>query len=169
MTRSSAVAGGKKAKSNGKRFEDMIEVACDLYTQKGIARISKTPEPMKIIGKQTRGGFPAVFVKQAQPDFQGTLKGGTSIMFEAKHTASTNIRFDRLTNEQVKEFQWHDELGGICFIFITFNFDSYYTVMWKDWLELKRRTNKLSANKKDLEPYKIDFSNDLDFLKGVRL
>lgn len=162
-----SVAGGKRAKSNGKRFESMIEKACQRYTDLGIARISKTPEPMKVIGKRTRGGFPAIFEKQAQPDFQGTLKGGQSIMFEAKHTDSTNIRFDRLTDEQIKEFIWHSHLGAICFVFVTFRFESYYVIMWKDWMDMQHRLNKRSVNEKDLQAYKIDFNKDYDFLKGI--
>lgn len=77
---------GKQARAAGNYFENMISASCEYYRDRGIAKIEKTPEPMKPLGaKNRKGQFLACYTKQAQPDYGGTLKGGQSIYFEAKH------------------------------------------------------------------------------------
>ena len=78
---------GKQARVAGGYFENIISASCDYYLSRGLAKIEKTPEPMKPLGaKNRKGQFLACYTKQAQPDYGGTLKGGRSIYFEAKHT-----------------------------------------------------------------------------------
>ena len=67
---------GKQARLAGGYFEAMIEGSCAYYRDRGLAKIEKTPEPMKPLGpKNQRGQFLACYTKQAQPDYGGTLKG----------------------------------------------------------------------------------------------
>ncbi len=89
---------GKQARVAGGYFEAMISGSCDYYLDRGLAKIEKTPEPMKPLGaKNRKGQFLACYTKQAQPDYGGTLKGGRSIYFEAKHTDDERIEQRRLT------------------------------------------------------------------------
>lgn len=151
---------GRRAKAVGAQFEKAIERSCIRYRSKGIAHIQKTPEPFKIVG--VKGKYTYGFIeKQAQPDFTGTLKNGQSIVFEAKHTNTTHIRFDRLSFQQEKELAVHDDLGALVFILITFGFKTFYAVPWIDWKELKETVNKKSVNEKDLEQYKVPMKNGL--------
>ena len=85
---------GKRSHATGTAFEQIINRACQYYKDLGIAVIEKTPEPMKVLGPldKKHSKFIAVFVKQAQPDYKGTLCDGTSIIFEAKHTDSDRDR-----------------------------------------------------------------------------
>lgn len=41
-----AVMSGRRSKAAGEYWENMIEAACQHYRLKGIAEITKTPEPM---------------------------------------------------------------------------------------------------------------------------
>lgn len=83
---------GKQARVAGGYFENIISASCDYYLSRGLAKIEKTPEPMKPLGaKNRKGQFLACYTKQAQPDYGGTLKGGRSIYFEAKHTDDERI------------------------------------------------------------------------------
>lgn len=92
---------GKQARVAGGYFENIISASCDYYLSRGLAKIEKTPEPMKPLGaKNRKGQFLACYTKQAQPDYGGTLKGGRSIYFEAKHTDDERIEQRRLTQEQ---------------------------------------------------------------------
>ncbi len=89
---------GKQARVAGGYFENIISASCDYYLSRGLAKIEKTPEPMKPLGaKNRKGQFLACYTKQAQPDYGGTLKGGRSIYFEAKHTDDERIEQRRLT------------------------------------------------------------------------
>ena len=74
---------GAVSRAQGAQFEKSIADACDLYREKGMADIEKTPEPMHPIKRLAGGRFVAIFEKQAQPDYKGTLAGGQAVMFEA--------------------------------------------------------------------------------------
>ena len=157
---------GRKAKSNGARFELVIEHACSVYAHKGIAMIEKTPEPLKMIRAGRGSEVVAVFEKKAQPDFQGTLQGGRSIVFEAKHTNDTNIKFDRITPTQHKYLAKHDALGAMVYIIISFSFKRFFLVPYIAWVDMEEALNKKSVNAQDLEEYEIDLERGfLNFLK----
>ena len=156
---------GYKSKYNGARFELIIEHACSVYAHKGIAMIEKTPEPLKMIRAGRGNEVVAVFEKKAQPDFQGTLQGGRSIVFEAKHTNGTNIEFDRITPTQHKYLAKHDALGARVYIIISFSFKRFFLVPYFNWTGLEEVLNKKSANLQDLKKYEIDLERGfLDFL-----
>ena len=70
--------------NRGHDFEEAIRQACLLYANQGRAKVEKTPEPFRVLEKREGGIFVGRFTAHAQPDFQGTLDGGRSIIFEAK-------------------------------------------------------------------------------------
>ena len=101
--------------AQGQHFEREILAGCRMYEQKGIATVDKTPEPFRVTSKNHRTGeFTGRFSTHAQPDFQGTLYGGRSIMFEAKRTGKDRITRNVLTDTQmdVLEKRNHYGLGG---------------------------------------------------------
>ena len=68
-------AQGKINRELGKQFEEEVQTICEIYEMNNLARIEKTPEPMKILKYIEDGRFEAVFEKAAQPDFKGIIKG----------------------------------------------------------------------------------------------
>ena len=92
--------------AQGHSFEDYIKSACVLYSQQGRAEIEKTPEPFRVTAKNRKDGtFSGRFTAHAQPDFQGTLDGGRSIVFEAKYTTTDRLKKEAVTEEQAKRLQ----------------------------------------------------------------
>ena len=89
----------------GAQFEDLIRAACDYYRGRGVADIEKTPEEMKPIKNMGKGHFVAVYVKKAQADFRGFLRGGLAVNFEAKHTDTPRMEQDRVTPEQADRLE----------------------------------------------------------------
>lgn len=88
--------------AQGQHFEREILAGCRMYESHGIASIDKTPEPFRVTSKNHRTGeFTGRFSTHAQPDFQGTLYGGRSIMFEAKRTSKDRITRNVLTDTQM--------------------------------------------------------------------
>lgn len=166
MNRMSRI-GGAKAHRNGETFEAIIDRACVLYEQAGVAKIEKTPEPMKPLRRLKLGQFVACFTKSAQPDYKGTLRGGRAVCFEAKHAASGRIEQQRVTPEQAEALDKHDELGAVCFVLVSFRFDNFYRVPWHVWRDMPDHFGKVSANEKDLEPFRINILRFLDNLEGV--
>jgi len=159
---------GLKAKRNGDRFELLLDRTCVHYALQGKAYIQKTPEPMRVIApiSRSKGQYKAIFTKKAQPDYTGTLKDGRSIVFEAKNTDSTNLAFDRLSPAQEKDLAYHDHLGAVALIVISFSLKRFYAVPWTDWKYLKDNSGKKSVNEKDLAEYGIEIKGGLlDLLK----
>ena len=56
---------GRKSRAYGEHFEKMILASCDHYLAAQIAKIEKTPEPMKIIKPFGTGQFIACFASKA--------------------------------------------------------------------------------------------------------
>lgn len=80
--------------AQGHFFEQAIKAACALYASRGRATVDKTPEPFRVLEKSRDGIFKGRFTARAQPDFQGTLAGGRSIVFEAKYTTTDRLKWD---------------------------------------------------------------------------
>lgn len=161
-------ARGYKAKKLGQNFENLIERSCRYYAHKKIALIEKTPEPLKMVRAGRGREVVAVFEKKGQPDFKGTLKGGRSIVFEAKHTSANLIKLDRVERHQMDNLSSHNQLGAECFILISFQLKSFYRVPIADWEALPDKLSKKSANEKDLEEYKVEINKGvIDFLGEV--
>lgn len=98
-------AAGRRSRQLGDIFEQWILRGCDWYWDKEIAYIEKTPEPMrpiKVYGDRRKGQFIAIYTKQAQPDFKGTLYDGSTIIFDAKSTSQDILQQSAVTDEQRK-------------------------------------------------------------------
>lgn len=156
---------GYKSKRNGQRFEELIELSCNMYKRENKAFIQKTPENTRFLRPLKGGKFVAVHDKKSQPDFKGLLKGGQAVVFEAKHTDGTNIRFDRLQIHQKKHLVACKQLGAEAFLLISFDITSkdkrVYKVPIKDWLLLENKLDKKSVNEDDLKNYRVLVQNDM--------
>ena len=154
---------GKINKAQGDHFENIVTASCYYYEAHNIAMIEKTPEPFKIIGKETeRTGkqiFKGVFKKKGQPDFKGTLNNGQAICFEAKHTDADTIEQNRVTEEQARCLSIHAKLGAIVFIIVSLNMQNFYCVPWRIWQDMKELFGRKYMNKAELAPYKLPFQN----------
>lgn len=142
-------------KALGKRFEEKISESLRYYELGGYVAIEKTPEPMQLVKDLGAGRFIAQFTKDAQPDFKGTLRGGRSVVFEAKHTTSDRITADRVTDEQARRLDKHSAMGAICFVVVGFNMTDFFRVPWEDWKNFKALFGHKYATPAELEPYRI--------------
>ena len=121
-------------------FEQLIEQSCRLYAEEGAALIEKTPEPMRVIrSMKDNAHFVCIFEKKAQPDFKGTVKGGQSVVFEAKYTDAGRIEQSAVTDMQANCFDRHMALGAKCFVLVSFSFESFCAVPWEIWRDMKER------------------------------
>ncbi len=150
--------------AKGQQFEKDIEAACLFYAQKGIAVIHKTPEPFRVSKKNPDGTFSGRFTNQhAQPDFQGTLAGGRSIVFEAKYTTTDKLHQNILTETQSQMLEEHSALGaraGVC----TGIKDRFYFVPWEVWQNMKTIFGRKYVTANDLAPYRVKYIGAVLFL-----
>ena len=117
--------------------------------------IDKTPEPVKIIQRLEGGRFKAVYDKKAQPDYKGTLKGGRSVMFEAKYTSSDRITADRVTEAQWKYLDQAAALGAWCYILAGFSSGNVYKIPWEVWAKMKDFFGRKYVTENDLKQYLV--------------
>ena len=149
---------GKVSRAKGQAFEERLDTACEYYTDKGFANIEKTPEPMRVIkpyGDRRFGQFIAVYTKKAQPDYKGTLKGGRSIMFEAKYTDSDRITKDRVSKEQTDYMDSQHALGARCYVIIGYKSGEAYRIPWDVWQRMKEIYGRKYLKETDVQQYKI--------------
>ncbi len=147
----------------------MISASCEYYRDRGLAKIEKTPEPMKPLGaKNRKGQFLACYTKQAQPDYGGTLKGGQSIYFEAKHTDDDRIEQRRLTQEQQDDLEAHHKLGAVAFVLVSFSLCDFYRVPWPVWRDMAETYGRKYVKQVELAPYEVPATAGyIKFLHGI--
>lgn len=162
---------GRQSRIVGDHFENMIAASLRWYEDKGVACIEKTPEPMKPLRAPNRQGqFLACYVKAGQPDFKGTLTGGRSVVFEAKHTDSDRIEYGRLTDEQVEKLSTHHKLGAAAFVLVSFGLQDFYRIPWEVWRDMKAIYGRKHIKQPELEPYRVQYiAGVLKLLEGVDL
>ena len=160
---------GKQARVAGGYFENIISASCDYYLSRGLAKIEKTPEPMKPLGaKNRKGQFLACYTKQAQPDYGGTLKGGRSIYFEAKHTDDERIEQRRLTQEQQDDLEAHHKLGAIAFVLVSVSLMDFYRVPWPVWRDMAEIYGRKYMTHAELSRYEVPATAGfIKFLHGI--
>lgn len=135
----------------GKNFEDQIESICDVYKLNKLAIIEKTPEPMKVLRHIENGLFETVFTKSAQPDFKGTLKGGQTVVFDAKFTEADKITFQALSDYQREALTNYRSLGAIAFVLVGFFDGSIYRVDIETWNNMKDIFGHKHIKKEELD------------------
>ena len=162
---------GAQNRAAGEHFEKTIEASLVWYKLRGDAEIEKTPEPMKPLGRPNKKGhFPACYVKAAQPDFKGTLAGGRSVVFEAKHTVADKIDQKVVTEDQWDRLNSHYRLGAVAFVVVGLGFEDFYRVPWKVWRDMKEIYGHKHMKRDELEPFRIKYiAGVLKLLEGVPL
>ena len=163
---------GLQSRANGEYFERMILAASRFYEERGFAVVDKTPEAFKVLKPldRKRGQFICCFTKQAQPDFKGSLMDSTMILFDAKHTDKDQISRNVVTEEQEQCFERYMKMGAMCFLVISLEFEEFYRVPWVVFRDMKKIYGHKYMNRKELEPYKINYSNGVvKYLDGITL
>lgn len=145
---------GARSKATGGHFEMGLDNIFRILRELNIAHVQKTPEPMRVVQRTSKPGiFAAVFTQAAQPDYQGTLNGGQSVVLEAKFTDSDRITQDRISDMQAAELDKHESMGAIAAVLVCFSFDAYGLIPWQDWKNLKAILRRKYVKADDLEPH----------------
>ena len=153
---------GARSRVAGNAFEDMIEASCKWYEMHGMLKATKTPEPMKPLGKpNAKGQFLACYTKKAQVDFSGTMIGGRSVRFEAKETETDRIERSRVSDKQMDDLRAHQSIGALCFVLLCYGFHSFYRVPWGVWENMKQIYGRQYVTEADLKQYRIPFTSGI--------
>lgn len=149
--------------AQGHIFESNIEAACNFYKIHGRAKIEKIPEPFRVTRTGRDGTFSGRFIASAEPDFQGTLKNGRSIVFEAKYTRTEKMQRNVLTQDQMEALEAHYILQAVAAVCIGIQ-DNFYFIPWETWRDMKTIYGRQYVTPKDIEEYRVKFTGAVMFL-----
>lgn len=138
-------------------------MGCDFYRRKGIADISKVDEPFRVIQLYKAGQFKGQFTANANPDFEGTLKGGRSICFEAKYTSTDRLRQNIISNKQWEVLDLKHKLGGLVGVCGAIQ-NNFYFIPWEVWANMKSLYGRKYVKSEDIREYQVPFRQGLMFL-----
>ena len=96
----------------------------------------------------------AIFEKQAQPDYKGTLAGGQAVVFEAKSTATDRITQDRVTEDQAERLTRCVKLGGMAFVLCQFASGQVYKLPWSIWENMQQQIGVKYITEESAAPYR---------------
>lgn len=146
---------GVISKAKGKQFEQRLEISFAYYREKGFAIVEKTPEPMRPTKSLGGGKFVAYFEKKAQPDYKGTIKGGRTVLFEAKYTSAGRMEQSRVSKGQAEYMDQHQLLGARCFVVAGFDSGDVYCIPWEVWANMKEHFGRKYVTEADLQKYHV--------------
>ena len=141
---------GEISKAIGYKFEERLDSAFAYYKAHGFAIIEKTPEPMRPIQNLGNGKFVAFFEKKAQPDYKGTIKGGRTVMFEAKFTSTGKMEQSRVLQGQADYLEGHQKLGARCYVIAGFGSGAVYRFPWNIWQDMKKHFGRKYVTEADV-------------------
>lgn len=154
---------GMRNNAQGHIFEDSLKQACEYYKQTGRADIDKTPEPFRVMKKSQNGIFTGRFIDRAQPDYQGTLAGGRSIIFEAKYTTTDRIERRALTDKQMETLESHYKMGASALVVFGIK-DKFYAIPWEYWRDMKLHFGRQYLTQREAAHWKVRFNGAVLFL-----
>jgi recombination protein U len=149
--------------AQGHYLEGYLKAACEYYKQWKIAEVEQTPEPFRTTKTNRDGTFTGRFTSKAQPDFIGTLKGGKTIVFEAKYTSTDRIKQCVVTDTQEESLRNHHEMGAYAGVVAGVK-EIIAFVPWEVWETMKERYGRKHMTEADLEPYRVKFNGSALFL-----
>nr|DAU70918.1 MAG TPA: recombination protein [Caudoviricetes sp.] len=155
-----------KSNAQGHIFEQSIERACTIYRDRNIAHIIKVPEPFRVMKKLQNGIFQGRFTARAEPDFQGTLSSGQSIVFEAKHTMQDKMLQSVLTDVQIHSLLTHESLGAKAGVCISIQ-DEFFFIPIRIWANMKELYGRKYIRADDIQEYKVKFNGAVMFLDYI--
>lgn len=150
--------------AQGQHFEREILAGCGRYKDLGLAVIDKTPEPFRVMKKNPNGVFTGRFTALAQPDFQGTLKNGRSIVFEAKMTLKDRIQRNVLTDTQMQALEAHEGLGAFAAVCVSISY-GFFFIPWEVWRDMKDIYGRLYVTPEQIAEYEVKFDGAVRFLE----
>ena len=153
---------GRRSRAKGKAFEELLDRTFAYYSSKGFAQIDKTPEPMKPIQRLDNVRFIACYEKKAQADYKGTIKGGRSVIYEAKYTEQDRLLQNAVDENESKYMEIHQSLGARCFVICGFSTGNVYRVPWGVWSNMKRIYGHKYVTEEGIKQYQVQKSwNDM--------
>lgn len=143
---------GHRNQENGAAFEKMLSQMFQTMEMMQLAKISKVPEPLRVLGPAEKGVWRAIFIRTAvMVDYQGTLIGGRAVYLEAKHTRAEKMEQDRVAERQAEALDKYAALGASCGVLVSFGAKCCGVVPWAAWRAMKEIFGRKYLRAEDVE------------------
>lgn len=162
MNKSEWQKAGRRSNRKGKAFEAVLDKTFAYYSEKGFAKVEKNQEPVRILRSLGNGSFIACFTKKAQADYKGTIKGGRTVIFEAKYTEQDRLLQNAVDENESEYMEIHENLGARCFVICGFASGNVYRIPWGVWRNMKRIYGHKYVTEEEIKQYQVQKSwNDM--------
>lgn len=162
---------GRVNRAQGAYFEKLIDCSLAQYAKDGKAFVTKTPEPMRVIGRMPGGRFVACFAHKAEPDYKGCIPpNGREVIFDAKFTGGDKIEQSRITEAQAKVLTEHRKSGALCFVLVGFAAQGQlqvYRIGWFEWQKMAEIFGRKHIKLSDLEERRQKFGCAMEDKLGI--
>lgn len=108
---------GRKSQTVGARFESHVKAENDVLRRRGQADIRRVKPPVNVLGVN-RGKLTCVYSREPSVDFQGTLKGGQAVYFDAKSVQGDRFDFSNVEDSQLGFLAVGAALGACAFLLV---------------------------------------------------
>lgn len=149
---------GHRNQENGAAFEKMLSQMFHILEELKLAKVSKIPEPLRVLGPLEKGIWRAIYIRAAAAvDYRGTLIGGRAVYLEAKYTRAEKMEQDRVAERQAEAMDRYAALGASCGVIVSFGSRYNGVVPWAAWREMKEVFGRKYIRAEDLERMKWTF------------
>lgn len=155
----------KQNNAQGSAFEKMILAGCATYKKRGRALIEKTPEPCKVIRKETGGRAIVQFQKRnkAQCDFKGVLNDGRAIIFESKATTDNKMSQERLSSTQFEQLAEYEKMGAVAGVCVLINKTAAF-IPFSIWANMKTIYGRKYITEEEALVFQVETPAAIQFL-----
>lgn len=151
--------------NRGMDLENLINIANDYYLENNLAVIYKKPTPIQVnkYDYNTKRIMDAFYKSPSTLDYNGIYKG-KYVEFDAKNTEKSSLPLSNIANHQIKHIKRIINHGGIAFLLIMIQ-NNTYVLDGKDLLNYINSTTRKSIPFDYINKYgiKVEYS----YFKGV--
>lgn len=144
---------GRRNTRAGAYFEKQLRETFATLETWGMCALSKAPTPLKIISRAEEGVFRARIIVSGQPDFYGVIRGGRSVVIEAKYTGTGQMLASRLLEHQEAALRRHAELGALTLVAVSFGSLRIGLIPFSEWCAMKSILGRKYVTFEDLEAH----------------
>ena len=109
--------------NRGKRLQDLLDMVCVQYRNKGLARIEPVPVPYKHVRNYRGTLWIGCYAGKSTVDYIGITAGGRAIAFDAKQTSlptRVDLSESHFPEHQRDLLRWYERAGHIAFLVVEF-------------------------------------------------
>ena len=145
--RAARSVGARRAHARGDAFEALLSAHHERAAERGLADVRKVGAPV-IVG---RGGAPKAWAGVGPADYVGTLRGGRSLVVEAK-SVDGRLSLAHVAPHQREHLDACADLGGLALLAVELRGKGVYVVEWATapWRVSRRHVSGTLVQGRDL-------------------